>query len=186
MRIYHVATLADWQRAKASGSYTTSTYGASLADVGFIHAARREQVTRVVDTFYAEVDEPILLLEIETDLLDVPWREDDVDGERFPHIYGPLSPRAVVGFHSARETPDAPMLPPRPRDPVARAFWGLSAVLFAATFSLLVLGVIASVHERDYVRPSAAPTVLWSLTLTAGVATITCWVVALTSDRHPR
>jgi uncharacterized protein (DUF952 family) len=105
MRIYHVATLAEWQGAKAGGSYTTSTYGASLHDVGFIHAARAEQVAGVVSAHYSEVTEPILLLEIETDLLDVPWREDDVDGERFPHIYGPLSPAAVVGSHSAREAP---------------------------------------------------------------------------------
>jgi hypothetical protein len=30
MRIFHVATSADWQRAQASGS-TTSTYGPTLA-----------------------------------------------------------------------------------------------------------------------------------------------------------
>jgi uncharacterized protein (DUF952 family) len=97
MRIYHVATLADWQQAKASGSYTTSTYGASLAGVGYVHAARHEQVAGVLERFYGDVGEPVLVLEIETDLLDVPWREDDVDGETFPHIYGPLKPNAVVG-----------------------------------------------------------------------------------------
>jgi glutathione S-transferase len=40
-----------------------------------------------------------VLLEIDTDLLDVPWVEElpapDAT-ETFPHIYGPLSPRAVV------------------------------------------------------------------------------------------
>lgn len=97
MRIYHVATLADWQHAKELGTYTRSTYGASLDDVGFIHGARREQVAGVVTEHYAEVGEPILVLEIETDLLDVPWREDEVAGEAFPHIYGPLDVRTVVG-----------------------------------------------------------------------------------------
>jgi len=99
MRIFHVATLADWQQARASGTYTTSTYGASLADVGYLHAARRDQVSDVLARFYAAVDEPVLVLEIETDLLDVPWREDPVDGESFPHVYGALHPSAVVADH---------------------------------------------------------------------------------------
>ena len=52
MRIFHVATLADWQRAKASGTYTTSTYGATLDEVGFLHAARAEQVAGVLADYY--------------------------------------------------------------------------------------------------------------------------------------
>ncbi|MFZ2013409.1 MAG: DUF952 domain-containing protein [Nocardioides sp.] len=118
MRIYHVATLADWQRAKALGTYTTSTHGASLDEVGFIHAARAEQVANVLAEHYADVHEPILLLEIETDLLDVPWRADDVVGETFPHIYGPLSPNAVVGHHApSRAAFERPAMAPRPPTP---------------------------------------------------------------------
>lgn len=101
MRIFHVATLADWRQTKSSGTYTTSTYGASLADVGFIHAARRDQVSGVLGQFYQDVDEPVLVLEIDTDLLDVPWRQDPVGDETFPHIYGPLSAKAVVAYHAA-------------------------------------------------------------------------------------
>ncbi len=187
MRIYHVATLADWQRAKEDGSYTTSTYGASLDDVGFIHAARVEQVAGVVAAHYAGVAEPILLLEIETDLLDVPWREDDVDGERFPHIYGPLSTQAVVGFHPARETPNARSpLSHRPRDPLASAFFGLTAVLFAAALTLVVSAVIVSAHDGDSLHSTAVPTVLWSLAVTAGIATLASFLVALTFDRQTR
>ena len=37
-----------------------------------------------------------MLLTIETDLLDVPWREDPVGDDTFPHVYGPLKPAAVV------------------------------------------------------------------------------------------
>jgi uncharacterized protein (DUF952 family) len=65
MRIFHVATLADWQQAKQSGRYATSTYGVSLDDVGFIHAARAEQVAGVVSAHYSGVEEPIVLLEID-------------------------------------------------------------------------------------------------------------------------
>jgi glutathione S-transferase len=185
MRIYHVSTLADWQRAKIVGTYTTSTYGASLEDVGFIHAARAEQVTGVVAERYADVDEPILLLEIETGLLDVPWREDPVDGDTFPHIYGPLDIRAVVGFHYAYATPKetATRLRP-PADPLVSGFFGLAAVSLSVALALLVAAAIASVHAGDSLRPTAAPTVLWALTLASLAATLMSCIVALVLDRR--
>ena len=96
MRIFHIATAADWASARTSGAYTTSTQGRTLEQEGFLHASRREQVAGVFAAFYSNVPEPLVLLSIETDRLDVPWREDPVGGETFPHIYGPLSPRAVV------------------------------------------------------------------------------------------
>ncbi len=46
--------------------------------------------------YYADVDEPLVLLTIDTDLLDVPWREDPVGDDTFPHLYGPLEPGAVI------------------------------------------------------------------------------------------
>jgi uncharacterized protein (DUF952 family) len=99
MRIYHLATRADWGRALREGQYTTSTYGVTLAQEGFIHASRADQWEGVQERFYAGVEEPLVLLEIDTDLLDVPWVEEPpapgVD-ETFPHIYGPLKPNAVV------------------------------------------------------------------------------------------
>jgi glutathione S-transferase len=96
MRIFHIATHDDWERALLSGHYTTSTLGVSLEQAGFLHAARREQVSSVLARYYGDVTVPLVLLEIETHLLDVPWREDDVAGETFPHVYGPLSLAAVV------------------------------------------------------------------------------------------
>ena len=96
MRIFHIATAADWRAAQQSGSYTTSTLGRTLAEEGFIHASRREQVRPVWQAFYRDVEEPLVLLTIDTDKLEVPWREDQVGDDTFPHIYGPLGPDAVV------------------------------------------------------------------------------------------
>jgi uncharacterized protein (DUF952 family) len=96
MRIYHVATRSDWEQALSTGSYSTSTRGRSLEQEGFLHAARREQVADVLERFYADSAEPLVLLEIETDLLDVPWQEDQVDDGTYPHVYGPLATSAVV------------------------------------------------------------------------------------------
>ena len=97
MRIFHIATAEDWERARRSGAYDTSTVGRTLEEEGFLHAAYRHQVGGVLERYYSDLGEPLVLLTIDTDLLGVPWREDDVGGETYPHIYGPLSPAAVVG-----------------------------------------------------------------------------------------
>ena len=96
MRIFHLATVLDWERALASGRYTTSTRGRTLEQEGFLHASRADQTTGVFERYYRDLDEPLVLLTIDTDLLDVPWREDPVGDDTFPHVYGPLSPSAVV------------------------------------------------------------------------------------------
>lgn len=99
MVIYHLATAADWERAERDGTYTTSTRGRTLAEEGFIHASSLQQWPDVRERFYADVDEPLVLLTIDTDLLDVPLVEEaPFPGatETFPHLYGALSPAAVV------------------------------------------------------------------------------------------
>ena len=100
MRIFHLATAADWEQAQRTGAYTTSTRGVTLEQEGYLHASRADQWEAVRQRYYADVTEPLLLLEIDTDLLNVPWVEElpaPEATETFPHIYGPLSPRAVVG-----------------------------------------------------------------------------------------
>jgi uncharacterized protein (DUF952 family) len=96
MEIFHIATVSDWGDAQQSGAYATSTRGRTLEDEGFLHAARREQVAGVFNRYYLDAGEPLVLLTIDTDLLDVPWREDQVGVDTFPHIYGTLSPAAVT------------------------------------------------------------------------------------------
>jgi uncharacterized protein (DUF952 family) len=99
VRIFHIATAADWERAQQTGAYTTSTLGVTLQEEGFLHASREDQWEAVRERYYSQVDEPLVLLEIDTDLLDVPWVEElpaPDAAETFPHVYGPLSPDAVV------------------------------------------------------------------------------------------
>jgi uncharacterized protein (DUF952 family) len=98
MRIFHIATLADWEAAQRAGTYTTSTYGATLAEEGFIHASRGDQWQGVRERFYGEVTEPLVLLAIDADRLTAPVVHESPPGtdETFPHIYGPLNPDAVV------------------------------------------------------------------------------------------
>lgn len=98
LRIFHIATLSDWETARSAGSYTTSTYGVTLAEEGFIHASRGDQWQGVRERFYGDVTELLVLLAIEPDRLTSPVVEESPPGtdEMFPHIYGPLNPDAVV------------------------------------------------------------------------------------------
>jgi len=99
VRIFHIATAADWAEAQRTGAYTTSTRGVTLEQEGYLHASREDQWEGVRDRYYADFTQPLLLLEIDTDLLDVPLVEEPpAPGveETFPHIYGPLKPDAVV------------------------------------------------------------------------------------------
>ena len=98
MRIFHLATVSAWRAAEGAGTYTVSTIGLDLADVGFIHCSQAEQVAGVHQRFYTDVSEPLLLLTIETDRLSAPWQLDEVTGQPlpFPHVYGPLNLDAVV------------------------------------------------------------------------------------------
>ncbi|WP_241005364.1 DUF952 domain-containing protein [Nocardioides sp. zg-1228] len=96
-RIFHIATAADWRRALATGTYTTSTLGRSLEEEGFIHASRRDQVQGVFDRYYRDVREHLVLLTIDpARLTAADVRVEPVGDDTYPHVYGPLDRRAVV------------------------------------------------------------------------------------------
>lgn len=93
--IFHIALPEQWTDALESGAYSWSTRGRTLEEEGFLHAADAEQVEGVRRSFYADLG-GLLLLTIDTGRLTSPWQYDEVDDQRFPHIYGPLNTDAVV------------------------------------------------------------------------------------------
>ncbi len=107
-RVYHIATRADWERAQAAGSYTTSALGKTLAEEGFIHASQASQVTRTANKYYRDVPADLVLLVIDTDLVRAEVRYEDVPGAElpFPHIYGPLNADAVLAARPFAPGPD--------------------------------------------------------------------------------
>jgi glutathione S-transferase len=104
--IFHIAEVGDWEAAKAAGDYRVSSRGLTLADEGFIHASRQDQVLEVANRFYADAG-PLLLLTIDPDRLTAPVRDDEVaPGVMFPHIYGPIDLDAVVSVSPLERGPD--------------------------------------------------------------------------------
>ena len=89
--IVHVCPVGAWESAKATGEYRAR----SLEEEGFIHASRPGQIVQVVNAFYSALPE-LILLWIDPELVQAPVRWDPVDGDTFPHIYGPLNTGAVV------------------------------------------------------------------------------------------
>jgi uncharacterized protein (DUF952 family) len=106
--IYHIATRGDWERAKRSGEYTTSTVGRTLAEEGFIHASGPGQVNGVANRYYRDIPDELLVLVIDTERLGPELRYEDVPGADapFPHIYGPLNADAVLDTRPLSPGPD--------------------------------------------------------------------------------
>lgn len=101
---WHLAELVHWEAAVRRGRYERSTLGASLQQVGFIHAAYPEQLAAVVRAHFARCADPLVVLEIDparlrehgTDVRLEAADPSDPSGDRYPHIVGPLPLEAVT------------------------------------------------------------------------------------------
>ncbi|MER5325083.1 DUF952 domain-containing protein [Streptosporangium roseum] len=97
MTILHLALAADWEAAQPAGEYRISTLGRTLEQEGFIHACTdHAQLEGVIQRFYHDIDQPLILLTIDPAGLDVRMEIPPDSTETFPHIYQPLPLRAVV------------------------------------------------------------------------------------------
>lgn len=89
--LWHLAERAEWDEARASGSYERSTRGLSLAEEGFVHCSYPDQLAGVAAAFYADAPD-LVLLRIDPAKLGAEIR---VEGG-FPHVYGPIPVAAVT------------------------------------------------------------------------------------------
>jgi uncharacterized protein (DUF952 family) len=106
--ILHITTRAAWTDAQRGGEVRTSTRDRSLDEEGFIHCSDDDQVLGVANAFYADVDEPLVVLRIAVERLSAPvrWESLDGGGESFPHVYGPMPVDAVVSVSPLRRGND--------------------------------------------------------------------------------
>ena len=91
--IYHVTKKQAWQNALQKGYYEA----ASLSTEGFIHTSTLPQVAGVLNRYYKnEVD--LILLHIDESKLISPLKYEMAPSvnELFPHIFGPININAVI------------------------------------------------------------------------------------------
>lgn len=104
MTLYHIALPEDWQASSDTGEYVASTRGATIAEVGYMHAGGSiEQVRRVAEAFYFDRPDAIVLVVDEERLAEAglevrlePGDPDDARSEKFPHVYGGPIPVRVL------------------------------------------------------------------------------------------
>jgi uncharacterized protein (DUF952 family) len=112
--IFHITSPEVWRRATTNGSFTESTRGRSLKQVGFIHCSFAEQVRTVANFLYPDRKRKLLLLTIDPARVPAEIRTENLDGglELFPHIYGELPLDAVIAVHTvARDNEEGWVLP---------------------------------------------------------------------------
>ncbi len=68
----------------------------SLESEGFIHCTDGEgAMIATANRHYGADARPFLVLTVDLDATGSPWRFDD-PGRIYPHVYGPIDPRAVL------------------------------------------------------------------------------------------
>ena len=66
--IFHIARATEWEDAQPTGEYRVSTVGRTLDEEGFIHcSADGAQGATVLHNYYAQIDEPLVVLVIDTE-----------------------------------------------------------------------------------------------------------------------
>lgn len=100
--IYHIVTPKYWEQFTEKDTYFSETF----EQENFIHCSTIEQLSGVLERYYAGAGN-VLKLEIdEAKLSTKPIYEIAANGEEFPHIYGGINKNAIVGITTLSE--DAP------------------------------------------------------------------------------
>ncbi len=92
--ILHITTRMEWETAVSPAAYSPP----SLAAEGFIHCSTPEQVLGVANNLF-HGQSGLVLLCLDEDRLDASVVYEDCyeSGTKFPHIYGPINPEALLG-----------------------------------------------------------------------------------------
>ena len=99
MLIYHIVLPKIWEEFKDKAFYEAE----SLETEGFIHCSFAEQLDAVLDRYYNNAGD-VLILSVETEKLTSPLvNEASTNNDIYPHIYGPINRDAIVGVDVRRK-----------------------------------------------------------------------------------
>lgn len=91
--IYHVTTMAEWNKAGENGFYEHP----SLKAEGFIHCSEEQQVSGVLERYFAG-QTGLVKLVIDTGKLSSRYIQEwsPSTHDTFPHVYGVINTGAVI------------------------------------------------------------------------------------------
>lgn len=97
--IYHVINKTSWQQALQQGFYEAP----SLATEGFIHLSTKDQVAGVLQRYYQNQTD-LLLLQVDESKLTAELKYEIAPSvnELFPHLFGRLNLNAVTAVTEIR------------------------------------------------------------------------------------
>ncbi len=101
----HLTTKQAWEDALKVGSYSLSTKGKTLEEVGFIHGSFADQVEEVAGFVFTGSTEELVVLHLNIDKLEshgiLVRVEGASNGKSYPHIYGAIPCELVDRVSSA-------------------------------------------------------------------------------------
>jgi uncharacterized protein (DUF952 family) len=95
--IYHVTTQSQWNQANENGFFEVE----SLSTEGFIHMSQEQQVAGVLQRYYKNIPD-LLLLHVDENKLTAELKYELAQSvnELFPHVFGTINLDAVVKVES--------------------------------------------------------------------------------------
>ncbi len=98
MHIYHVVMPEAWDNAVSKPFYQAE----SLESEGFIHCSSADQLDGVIERYYANAGELVILSIDPNKLTSTLVSEPSTNNEPFPHIYGPINAEAIIKVETRR------------------------------------------------------------------------------------
>lgn len=100
MLTYHLVPVTDYD--PGAPAYTPRDFQTE----GFVHTSRTlDALAGAGNRYYRDDRRHYLVLTIDLDRLDSPWRYDAA-GALFPHVYGAIQCQAIVAVHRAERAAD--------------------------------------------------------------------------------
>lgn len=90
--IYHVTTAGEWSEQQDFDYFAPSAFGRE----GFIHCCTQEQLKGVLERYYKDQTD-LLLLMVDEQMLEYPLKyEKATNDELFPHLFGKINKNAIT------------------------------------------------------------------------------------------
>jgi len=90
--IFHITSRNDWFSQKGKSTFSPADFNRE----GFVHCCTQEQIAGVLERYFSNQKDLVLLHLDERKLSAELKYEPSTNNESFPHLYGPINRDAIV------------------------------------------------------------------------------------------